>query len=239
MNNLINTFGSLYYPKKAFLIYEQKGNPIADKVYIESYDISAGGNPVNAHPLSQKESCALARALRTNEDKKGVFLKAKGIMPRNLLYLNMQKNPYAVWHTPKQNVKLLFSEGLGIDCGIANIPALVWKASKEGLGIYAVADDVLNEDTALCYAPFFNVYKDGKVCMGNVQLTIPRDCCLEDFMSLWQNAFFNSYFSHMMQNHNPVQGNMVQLWKSLVNKTKLFPAKSLIQSKATLKHLIQ
>ncbi|MBD1395118.1 PRTRC system protein B [Mucilaginibacter glaciei] len=238
MKNLTNAFGSLYHPQKALLIYQQAID--SKQVYIESYDIDPQGRPINAHPLSVTEGAALAKALHTNDSKNTAFLKPAGLLPKNLLYLNTEINGYAVWHTPKQNRKLLFRGGLGIKNGYANIPALLWKATKDGLAIYALADDkVIDLDTELHHAPFFNTYNDGKVCMGNVAISISKNCGLEDFITQWEEAFFNSYFSHMMQGHNPVKGNMVQLWQSLVGTKKQFPLKALIPNKKTLKHLIR
>jgi len=119
------------------------------------------------------------------------------------------------------------------------MPALVWKATKKGLAVYAIkADTEITLDTPLYHAPFFNVYADGRVCMGNTQVNISKDCPLEKFISLWQDAFYNSYFSHLMQQHLPVKGNIVQLWKGLSGTGKPFPANVLILNKATLKHLI-
>jgi len=238
MNDLTKAFGTLYHPQKAFLIYQQDSTE--RKIYIESYDIDRNGNPINAHPLSVTESTALAKALRTNESKQNAFLKPAGLLPKNLLYFNPGYGGYAVWFTPKQYVKLLFSADLGISCGMSNIPALIWKATKDGIGVYAILnEDEINSDTDLYHAPFFNTYNDGKVCMGNVAVNIPKNCGLEDFISQWQTAFFNSYFSHMMQNHNPVKGNLVQLWKNLVGTGKAFPVKSLNPLNRKLKHLIK
>ena len=240
MNNITHAFGSLYHPKKAFLIYKQQSNTTADKVYIESYDIAPDGSPMNAHPLSLREAGELAKALQSKEDKKSGFLKPAGLLPKNLLYLNSGTDAYAIWYTPKQKTNLLFSENLGIPCGTANIPPLIWKASKDALAIYAVPEsDHITAETVLHNAPFFNIYRDGKVCMGNVKINVPKDSSLENFMGLWQEAFFNSYFSHMIQSHNPINGNIVQLWQSLVGTRKHFPVKLLIPLKLTLKNLIQ
>jgi PRTRC genetic system protein B len=238
MKNLTNAFGSLYHPQKALLIYQQDNS--SKQVYIESYDIDPQGRPINAHPLSVTEGSALAKALHTEDSKHTTFLKPAGLLPKNLLYLHTERNGYAIWHTPKQNRKLLFKAGLGIDNGCANIPALIWKATKDGLAIYALADDkVIDLDTELYNAPFFNTYHDGRVCMGNVAISISKNCGLEDFVAQWEQAFFNSYFSHMMQGHNPVKGNMVQLWQSLVGTKKQFPVKTLITTKKTIKSLIR
>lgn len=238
MKNLTHAFGSLYHPQKALLIYQQQNS--GKQVYIESYDIDTQGYPINAHPLSVTEGAVLAKALHTNQSKHTAFLKPAGLLPKNLLYLDTERNGYAIWHTPKQSRKLLFKAELGIANGFAHIPALIWKATKKGLAIYALNDDKdINLDTELYHAPFFNTYHDGRVCMGNVTISISKNCGLEDFITQWEQAFFDSYFSHMMQNHNPVKGNMVQLWQSLVGTEKQFPLKSLIPHQKTLKHLIR
>jgi hypothetical protein len=43
----------------------------------------------------------------------------------------------------------------------------------------------------------------------------------------WEDYFFNSYFSHLMNEHNPINGNCVNLWKSLINTEKQFPKETL------------
>lgn len=236
MNNLTQSFGTLYHPQKAFVIYEQQG--AAKHIYIESYDIDEQGCPVNAHPLSMTEAGKLCKALQTTEKKKSSFLTPKGLLPKNLVYLRTDNLPYAIWHTPVQSVKLYFKDDLGIQCGLAYVPALVWKATRTHLALFAITEDEVGAETPLFNAPFFNLYDDGRVCMGNVRLDIKKDCALEDFIRLWQDAFFNSYFSHMIDGHNPVKGNIVQLWKRLSGTGKPFPTEKLIPANKTVKHLI-
>jgi PRTRC genetic system ThiF family protein len=137
MKDITNAFGSLYRPQKAFLIYERSDH---NKTYVESYDIGADGNPINAHPLSVSEGKALAKALLVSNETKGHFLKSSGLLPANLLYLSNDTKAFAVWHTPKQSVQLLFKQNLGIRSGIAQIPPMVWKAGRNGLAIYAIAE---------------------------------------------------------------------------------------------------
>ena len=237
MTNMTNTFGTLYHPHKAFVIYEQQdGNK---HIYIESYDLDQQGHPINAHPLSMLEANRLSKALQTTEKKRSAFLAPKGLLPKNLLYIRTDKNPYAIWHTPRRCVKLFFKEDLGIKSGLASIPALVWKATKTSIAVFAVTETEISGDTPLFNAPFFNMYDDGRVCMGNVSMDIKKDCALEDFIEQWQNGFFNSYFSHMIQGYNPIKGNIVQLWKNLSGTGKPFPEEKLIPHKRTVKHLIQ
>jgi len=237
MNNRTNDFGVLYQPEKAILIYrKQQGG---QHFYVECYDFNEQGNPINAHPLSVREATGFAKALQTAEKKQSGFLTPKGLMPDKVLYMNTDSNPFVIWKTPAQVVKLLFTVSLGLENGNYPVPDLIWKAGKNGMGIFAVeAGTAITMETPLFSAPFFNTYEKGSVCMGNVSLNIPSHCALEDFMASWERAFFNSYFSHMMDGHNPVNGNMIQLYKSLLNSTKPFPAKALKKTKYLLKHLI-
>jgi hypothetical protein len=75
--------------------------------------------------------------------------------------------------------------------------------------------------------------------MGNVPVKIPNDCCLETFMDLWQEYFFNSYFSHLFGEHVPVKGNIVQLWQNLINHNAPFPFEKLTTSNITINKLLQ
>ena len=89
-----------------------------------------------------------------------------------------------------------------------------------------------------CHAPFFNVYTDGKVCMGNVRINIGQDTRLEDFMAQWENYFWNSYFSHLMADFNPVTENIVQLWQAQVATGRVFPCHLLKPNRYTVKNLL-
>jgi PRTRC genetic system protein B len=238
MKDLTNTFGNLYHPVKALLVMQKNDNSRQSDYYIESYDMDRQGCPINGHPLSVKESNALAKALQVNEKKSQSFLVPQGLMPKNILHLTSSSTGYAVWHTPAQRMKLLFSENLGIPSGMVSIPALVWKAGRNGLGIYALQEEVLSVNTPLFNAPFFNIYPDGRVCMGNVQVRIPKDCGLEQFITLWQDYFFNSYFSHLLQGQQPVKGNIIQLWQNLTATQEPFPTDVLTATRYQIKNLI-
>jgi PRTRC genetic system protein B len=239
MKELTGTFGNLYEPFKALLILRRTGDDYQSDYYIESYDMDENGCPINGHPLSVRESNTLGKALQVNEQKKQGYLIPKGLMPANVLHLDSSADGYAIWHTPPRFVRLLFTENLRIPSGKAHIPALVWKAGRGGLQLFAVTDTVFQETTALSYAPFFNLYHDGRVCMGNVRIRIPGDCGLEQFMEHWQEYFFNSYFSHLIGGHQPTKINIVQLWQHLTATAEPFPADVLNPSPYQLKNLFR
>lgn len=237
MKDITQTFGTLYNPVKAFVVYQK--DTAEKSIYVEAYDMDKNGCPINAHPLSLKESTQLASALDTSDELTRKFLTPSGLLPKNVLHLNPAHNGSAIWYTPAQKVSLFFVEGLGILNGEAFVPPLLWKASKNTLYIYAmVADKIINEQTALYHAPFFNLYNDGRVCMGTVKVDIKTDCHLQDFMQSWEQYFFKSYFSHLIGNTSPVKGNIIQLWQKLVGSGKPFPIKSLIKNGLTIKNII-
>jgi PRTRC genetic system protein B len=234
--NITHQFGHLYEPFKALLIYK---NAEKNNTYVEAFDIAHDGKPINAHPLTIQESIALAKALDTSEDLQTSFLDPIGLLPKNVLYINRGRNAFALWQTPAQKVRLLFKEGLSIPNGEAWVPPMIWKAGRGALFVYALnSNEPAAINTPLCAAPYFNIYGDGKVCLGNVCLSIPRDCGLEEFIRLWEIYFFNSFFSHTLGN-SPVKGNIVQLWQKLVNTDEPFPLEKLTPIKLTIKDLLK
>ncbi|MEO6630378.1 MAG: PRTRC system protein B, partial [Mucilaginibacter sp.] len=196
------------------------------------------GNPINAHPLTIKETLHLSSLFQSAQEIKTGFLRSKGVMPNKVLYVNSEQSGYAVWYTPPQEVPLFFASVLGITSGRGKVPALVWKAGREQLAVYAIKGNKKPlAKTTLHYAPFFNVYTDGKVCMGNVKIAIGQDTRLEDFMAEWESYFWNSYFSHLMGEFNPVTENIVQLWQAQVATDRVFPTELLKPNRNTVQNL--
>ena len=238
MKDIIQDFGTLYHPTTALVFYQNDERNI--ETYVEHFDMDKNGNPVNAHPLTVNEAKVLAKALHTDKEKDKAFLKPKGILPTNILHINPSENGSVLWFTKSMKRQLYFTENLEIPNGMAEVPAMLWFANKRSLKIFALANSRRpTEKTELFYAPFFNVYENGNVCMGTVDVNIQNSTSLEEFTKKWENYFFNSYFSHLMNEHNPINGNCVNLWKSLINTEKPFPKEALKKANRTLKNLLQ
>lgn len=237
MKDLTQRFGTLYHPVKAFVVY--KKDTAEKSIYVEGYDMDKNGCPINAHPLSRRETAQLASALDTSDEVTRKFLKPSGLLPKKVLHLNPEHDGSAIWYTPAQKVSLFFVESLGIASGEAFVPPLLWKATKNTLCIYAMdTDKEISEQTVLYHAPFFNLYNDGRVCMGTVKVDIKADCHLEDFIHSWEQYFFNSYFSHLIGNASPVKGNIIQFWQKLMGSDKPFPLKSLLKNGLKIKNIL-
>jgi PRTRC genetic system protein B len=246
MNNVSQQFNEQYLPVQALLIYqsaEQESDnyePKPTEIYVESYDIGKHGNPINAHPLSLKEMGALSELLQATQELQNNYLQCRGVIPPNLIHVNNQNSGYAVWYTPPQAVDLFFTDSLGIASGKTKIPAMLWKATKERLQVFALKGKTKpNVDTPLYYVPLFNLSQDGSVCMGTVNINIDRQTCLEQFMLQWESYFFNSYFTHTLGNHRHCKGNLIQLWQEQAGTGRDFPQDELIKNGKTLKDIIR
>ncbi|OJW81758.1 MAG: PRTRC system protein B [Bacteroidetes bacterium 46-16] len=241
MNNnttdITSDFGTLYHPKSALIFYETKGTNTDG--YVEHFDMDRNGNPINAHPLTVREAQLLAKALNTGKEKNKAFLKPKGILPTNILSVNPSYNGTVLWYTKAQQRPLFFGKDLEIPNGKAYVPPMLWYASKNSLFVFGLSSDRRpHAKTPLFHAPFFNVYENGNACMGTVNVNIKNSASLEEFTEAWETYFFNSYFSHLMQNHNPVNGNCVSLWKELIKTGNAFPKEVLKKNNRTLKNLL-
>ena len=241
MNNVIDInkyFGVLYQPKSALVFYESIDKN--ETSYVEHFDMDKDGSPINPHPLTVNEAKALAKSLNIDEEKDKAFLKPKGILSANILHINPSENGSVIWFTQSQQRQMYFVKNLEIPSGVANVPAMLWFADKEQLTVFALNSDKRpTEKTQLHYAPFFNVYDDGNVCMGTVDVNIQNSNSVEEFIEKWEDYFFNSYFSHLVGGHNPIDGNLLSLWKKLLKTNEAFPTKLLKKNNKTLNNLLQ
>ena len=237
MKNLNKELTTLNEPFKAMLFYAS--NTEDREYYVEAWDVNENGRLVDPHPLSLKESQQLAETLLTTDRLSDHYLVPKGLLPDQVLYTRSGQNGFVIWYTPPQRRRLVFTTSLGLKDGEYALPGLLWKADRGQLQLFALKESskpTLN--TQLFQAPFFNIYEDGRVCMGTVDITIDRYSYLEDFMSEWEHYFFQSKFSHTLGNRAPLKGNIVQRWKSLQDNPKKFPANCLLKQQLTIKNLI-
>ncbi len=236
MKDLTETINEGYSPFKALLFYKSR----TDDFYVESYDMDSGGRAINAHPLNLAECQKLADGLDNSEDLKKNYLKEGGLFPDNLLYLNSEKSGLVLWHSRAKKVNLFFKADLGIADGIAEIPPMLWLASRDTLQVWALkSDERPTQKSVLYHAPFFNVYDSGAVCMGNVKKQIPNDCSLCEFINLWEKFFFNSTFSHTLMNGAVKHTDIIALWKRQTELGLPYPLETLVKSKKTFKDLLR
>ncbi|MDR3008641.1 MAG: PRTRC system protein B [Sphingobacterium sp.] len=228
-------FNSLFVPKIALVMFEQQGGN-DNRYYIERYDIGLNGKPLNAHPLTEQELAQFVEVFKSSTQSNLDYMVPEGILPENVLYLDPNnKGGLIIWYTKAQTKRLFFVDNLNLKNDLAEIPALLWCVRDHKLYLYALKDNCRPDaSTQLYEAPFFNMYIDGKVCLGTVSTDVSAAGSLEEFIATWQSFFFDSYFSHPISNSYA----LIELWQGLLGTGRAFPKKQLKKVGFNLKKLL-
>ena len=241
-NDISTDFETPVIPFKALVFYNKETTSEDAFLYVESYDISECGNPINAHPLTLNEMEDLKHLFVQKQDSLRQFLHSDGLLPANLLFLRtIPDEEKVIWFTEPSEQTLFFVDSLGIPNGQrANVPAMVWEATSDSLSVYALKQPGKPAtNTRLYHAPFFNLYKNGAVCMGTVNLEFKKDESIQEFIKKWQNYLWNSRFSHLIDEHIPIKKNIVQLWQNLITTKATFPLSVLKPLNLTFKNILK
>lgn len=151
-----------------------------------------------------------------------------------------------VWWTPPAMRPMFFvasgkSENTFEGNAVCPVPGLVWVAMPgRGFYIYAVKGNTRpTQRTQLFQSPFFNVWSDGKVCIGSAKLPSEAE---KWEPQRWENTFFGSRFTHpnFRQKDRLTLGvDPAVFWKQTVAKPpKSFPEKHLVQIPLTVENLL-
>ncbi len=207
-------------PAYALIVYEDGSSP---DLYVEKHNlhlknnsyILGAGKPCTAKLLMNFSQCAVKETPLIT-----------GIIPENLIrYNNNNLNPELTWIVPAGKRYLYFSKDMP-ESGLYPCPALLCIANKKELKVFALKTNSRQIKT-LYYAPFPNIYPDGRVCTGNAQLKINLKT-FSSFQTSWENIFFNSVFTHWMAFNTKITAtNTSELYASLIN-TEQFPVEELI-----------
>ncbi len=190
-------------PVAALVAYSDENN-----TYFESHEIKNG--KMGAGKPASTETLQKIKLLFEDVDDK-VYQTIQGQIPRNLLYINSDKtNPVLVFYTPVQKVKLHFSKSLKITSKEYFVPKLLWIFNAGEISIYALRTSTLK--SKIYHAPFFNIYQDGRVCMGNVEIQ-KSFSDISKTIEIIQNYFFNSQFTTHGDYDDRIKGPLTDFWQ--------------------------
>jgi PRTRC genetic system protein B len=159
----------------------------------------------------------------------------RGFVHERVVYLAPNR---LAWWLPagKRSVWFKTTDAIGERAGITNHPPLVFVAEREEWSVFALRENVRPGPGApLFNAPYYNVWKDGGICTGNV--TLPDRVGMES-IELFEDAFFRSRFTHP-NNERLIhrRGGAVRLWLDLLDGAE-FPLDRLIAAQKTLAQVI-
>jgi PRTRC genetic system protein B len=145
---------------------------------------------------------------------------------------------YAVWYVKPGKRHLAFDHRSlgGKKAGVCPLPGLVFFLARGTWFVFAYKGKGRpSERTRLYRTPFFNVWEEGRVCVGNIDLPkLGVSTPIEE----WEDAFFGTWFTH--PNMAPEQllhggANPTKLWKALLaGKHESFPSPLLKRLDMTL-----
>ncbi len=209
-----------------FVVYEIPGADYGHQSYIEHREIKDGvlgaGNPLTKSALVNLCSLTLPQLKKVAYSPESVISYAPAC-------------DFIMWWKPAGIQRLYFDKKLEIKNGTAPVPALLFAVQGRALYVWALKDNSRPDpDTEIYHAPFYNIYENSGVCMGNTKL--PEHTAPES-IHLWEKQFFDSAFSgDMIPRIEGTTGKL--LWRRLIGSGKLrFPVKYL-KKHSTLKKII-
>jgi PRTRC genetic system protein B len=120
--------------------------------------------------------------------------------------------------------------------GDCNHPPLIFIVNKRSWSVFALRTNERPDATTKLYqAPYFNVWDDGVICVGNADVP---DAVNSETIAPYENAFFRSRFTH--SNTDKLirrRGGAARLWLDLLEGAE-FPLQQLIDTKRTLADVI-
>ena len=145
-----------------------------------------------------------------------------------------------LWYSPAGKRAMFFKESIAQKSvkgqGVVPTPGLVWMVMQGQLYVYAFKGvDRPTQQTKLYQAPFFNVWSQGKVCVGNAEMPTGDDVAIPE---KWVKGFFGSLFTHpnFTQKNRLVKGICpLRFWKEMLAKPpEVFPAQRLVELPVTV-----
>jgi PRTRC genetic system protein B len=129
-----------------------------------------------------------------------------------------------LWWAPSAPRRVFFTKETGLRSGIYPLPATLFLVADRTLYTWALSIGVRpTPSTPIYHSPLFNVYEDGRCCMGNINL--PGNAS-PGTINAWEEAFFDGACSGDIP--PTFQGiDPRDLWKAIKRK-KEFPKEYLV-----------
>lgn len=234
MNKITENLTACVKPELAVIVYRYKPIEGESSYYLERRDIDDSGKMGAGVPLTEDCISGIAKSFSSTDR-----LIVHGEIPANMLYADCRpgREKY-VWYRKSEKRYIYFIDNLGIPSGSIFIPGLVYKVENRALYVFSYVSKRLTSKTQLYRAPFFNVYTDGKICLGSARVKKSQECTYSGIMEYWEDIFWKSEFSHLLGT-NPVRSNLSSLYKILVNTDKEFPVKELLKEKIKVGGLLK
>ncbi len=139
------------HPIMALVVYSDYKRQYASSgdsnFYIEQTDI-VDGIPGASKPLTIETTKSILSGVTASESG---MIEAKGLLPRNILYMDILLGDFTlIWYRKSSIQELKFSKELNLPNYNIKVPAMIYKATRQNLSVYSVkTNKVPNENTPL------------------------------------------------------------------------------------------
>ena len=219
-------------PTDALIFYDTSSGK-----YVEHRNI-VNGRMMAGQPLEIKQFSQMVRLVERYAEKQQQMTAIGGPIPANLLYAdpNIDRMKLVWWRSPEER-KVYFSDSLGIPNGVIKVPGMVY--SVKGTGSLSVWSFKGKRPRGVLYkAPYFNIYADGRVCLGSSKTAKPKNNTFEEWIAYWEKMFWQSEFAHLIS-ENPIEGNLTTITKQCINQGCPFPVDVLKRANVKLNDLLK
>ncbi|MFW5721435.1 MAG: hypothetical protein ACOCWW_03555 [Bacteroidota bacterium] len=217
MSYSVNMLNEPYFLNKAVFLYSPKNTNLPfyaetrNIFYVEGKPVYGAGKPLSK--LCVEELTKTLKSQDTGETK-------RGLLPQNLLAINTKGE--IAWFSKAQKRTLYLqnkNESVNVNC-----PGFVFIFKESKLYIFTVKDQNRpTGETEIFQTPLWNILdaNSGAICLGNNK--IKKYSSISKQIDACENAFFNSYFSHIHEQKD----SFLELWLRLDKSGEDFPLDSL------------
>lgn len=181
----------VYKPRHVIVCYSDGKDSYLE---LHDYQTAYGKIQMGAGKPLTRSALKKMLSLVTSHDK-SIQATIKNMLPQNILYIDQRIGKHIIiWYQPATAQQMHF-KSMSIKSGTSKVPAMIYAVSDDKLYVYALNSGRRPDfKTKLFHAPFFNVYEDGSVCMGNVKK--PEGIVdIASAMDAWEKAFWCSEFT--------------------------------------------
>jgi|GEM_PF-2698603 len=215
-------------PKAVVVIY---GNSRGYEHYIEYRPLRKINNkvvPMQATPMPDTLFRDIAKSYNTTKVRS---VNMNGWVDEHIIYAsNNPGSTIVMWWRPAHKRMLNMKTALQLSKPVeVCVPAILHLIVNKDMYVYALANDARpDEDTALYNAPFFNVYKDGAICLGTARVGKDQTDNYGDEVYRFENGFYSADQTHGHYDEI-TKTNLTDLWHKLIKSGEPFPAGELIR----------
>lgn len=225
------TINKTLLPKRVIIIYEDKKESI---FYLENRDIEVVNEkmvfmaPV---PLSDDVMQNISKSyVKSNT----IDIGFDSIIPSHILHgSNKLGKTVVIWYRPAMKRSLNFSrQDLKKAANDVEVPATLYVVLNKDLYVFALmTNERPDRNTKLYGAPFFNIYHDGRVCLGTAPVGKIKAKTYSKEAERFERGFYLAEQSGGQSAAN-CKTPLDILWKDLIKNKRPFPSdKELVQHK--------